>query len=160
VTELGLLRAFKFRVVMRPSTGGSNLGTGGFQECSGLDVEMDVREHLQGGANHQVIRQIGRAKYTPITLKRGMVCATGTTTNTELWQWFDDIVTGRQPRRYDGLIEVLSGDDKAAATWIFRRGLPQKVTGPQLNAATGAVAIEELQIAHEYLRLVSGKGQF
>ena len=42
----------------------------------------------------------------------------------------------------------------AVATWAFSRGLPAKVVGPQLNAKTGELAIEELQIAHERLRLV------
>ena len=89
-----------------------------------------------------------------------------------MWQWFDEIVTGggtsndaRRVRRFDGLIEVWDATNAPgevglpAATWIFRRALPQKVSGPQLNAATGAIAIEELQLAHEYLRLVSGQGK-
>jgi hypothetical protein len=33
--------------------------------------------------------------------------------------------------------------------------LPVKVSGPSLNAKTGEVAIEELDIAHEGLRLGS-----
>jgi hypothetical protein len=33
------------------------------------------------------------------------------------------------------------------------RGLPQKLQGPSLNAKTGDVAMEELHIAHEGLRL-------
>jgi hypothetical protein len=32
--------------------------------------------------------------------------------------------------------------------------LPQKIRGPELNAKTGEVAIEELHIVHEGLRLV------
>jgi hypothetical protein len=31
--------------------------------------------------------------------------------------------------------------------------LPAKIRGPQLNAKTGEIAIEELTIAHEGLRL-------
>jgi phage tail-like protein len=148
------------------------MSTGGFQECTGLDVEMDVREHLEGGANHSVVRLVGRAKYTPITLKRGMVQARPGTANTELWSWFDEIVTGeatrsgqRKVRRFDGLVELWDDDatdkhrGRPAATWVFRQALPQKISGPQLNAATGAIAIEELQLAHQYLRLVSGKGR-
>jgi hypothetical protein len=37
---------------------------------------------------------------------------------------------------------------------VFERGLPARIAGPQLNAKTGEVAIEELHIAHEGLRLV------
>ena len=52
------------------STGTEQLGDGGFQECSGLDVEADIREYLEGGRNDSVIRRVGRVKLQPILLKR------------------------------------------------------------------------------------------
>ena len=62
---------------------------------------------------------------------------------------------GERPiARYDGVIEVLSADaNDTVATWTFDRGLPQKISGPHLNAKSGEIAIEELTIAHEGLRL-------
>ena len=61
-------------------------------------------------------------------------------------------------KRYDGTIQLLSNDGAdVLATWTFDRGLPAKVSGPQLNAKTGDIAIEELQIAHEGLRLAIGE---
>ena len=48
---------------------------------------------------------------------------------------------------------MLDEDRQAVAIWTFSRGLPAKIIGPQLNARTGEVAVEELQIAHEGLRL-------
>ena len=59
----------------------------------------------------------------------------------------------RPIRRYDGTVEVLGEAEAVVATWTFTRGLPAKLVGPQLNAKTGEVAIEELHIAHEGLRL-------
>jgi phage tail-like protein len=56
--------------------------------------------------------------------------------------------------RYNGQIQVMSVGKHVAATWTFDRGLPAKIRGPELNAKTGEVAIEELHIAHEGLRLV------
>ena len=44
------------------------------------------------------------------------------------------------------------------ARWVFDRGLPSKVTGPSLNAKTGEIAIEELHIVHEGLRLARPAG--
>jgi phage tail-like protein len=61
----------------------------------------------------------------------------------------------RPVRRYDGLIEVMSTGDNVVARWEFDRGLPARIKGPELNAKTGEIAIEELHIAHEGLRLVS-----
>jgi phage tail-like protein len=160
-------RTFRFRVTLSPSppvppapgarpapAAGAPLGNGAFQECSGLDLEMDVGEYVEGGRNNGVLQRVGRAKVARITLRRGMLHPAGGTVNTELWRWFQDVVDGVRPlRRYDGTVEVLDEDRRAAATWTFVRGLPAKIVGPQLNARTGEVAIEELQIAHEGLRL-------
>ena len=48
------------------------------------------------------------------------------------------------------------GDNMIPKGWSFERGLPLKVVGPSLNARTGDIAVEELHIAHEGLRLRSG----
>jgi phage tail-like protein len=134
---------------------GMHLGDGGFAECTGLEVEMDVQELLEGGRNDGVIRRVGRGKYQNIVLKRGMLFAPGDTANDELWRWLQDVLAGVRPvARHDGIVEVLDVDD-VVASWAFRRGLPQKISGPQLNARTGEVAIEELHIAHEGLTLVT-----
>ena len=132
------------------------LGDGGFQECNGLDIEMDVKELKEGGRNDVIVRLVGRGKYSNIVLKRGMLFpAPRGTVNSELWGWLQGILSGERPvRRYDGIINVLSSDRQdTVATWTFDRGLPSKIAGPQLNAKTGEIAIEELTIAHEGLRL-------
>jgi phage tail-like protein len=134
--------------------GGEMLGDGAFQECSGLEVSMDVKDYLEGGRNDGVIRQVGRAKYENIVLKRGMFYDNDGQVNNQLWKWLQDIVSGRPVARYDGVIEVKSRDGEVVATWVFDRGLPARIRGPQLNAKTGEIAIEELHIAHEGLRLV------
>lgn len=133
--------------------GGDALGDGAFQECSGLDIEMDVSDYLEGGVNDRVHRRVGRAKYQTIVLKRGMFYANGKV-NRELWAWLQSIVEGRRPvPRYDGMIQVMGVASDVVATWTFERGLPSKVSGPSLNAKTGEIAIEELHIAHEKLAL-------
>lgn len=135
--------------------GGDQLGDGAFQECSGLEVEMDVQEYLEGGSNDRVIKRVGRAKYQPIILKRGMFYGGGAV-NRDLWQWLQGIVAGVRPvPRYDGVIEVMGAADDVVARWEFDRGLPAKIRGPELNAKTGEIAIEELHIAHEGLRLAA-----
>jgi phage tail-like protein len=114
-----------------------------------------VQELVEGGRNNGVIRRVGRAKYQPIVLKRGMFYS-GDAVNRDLWTWFEDVASGVRPvRRYDGIVEVMSVGTSVVARWLFERGLPAKITGPQLNAKTGEIAIEELHIAHEGLRLVA-----
>jgi phage tail-like protein len=132
---------------------GDLLGNGAFQECTGLEIEQDVQEYLPGGDNARVVKQVGRAKYQNIVLKRGMLFSGGAV-NTELWKWIQDTVNNVRPvARYDGSIEVMDVGETVVAVWTFKRGLPARIRGPTLNAQTGEIAIEELHIAHEGLQL-------
>src|SRR5262245_49592913 len=95
-----LLRSFRFQI-KRPKSAvvetgsqtpsdsptGAQLGDGAFQDCTGLEVEMDVQEYQEGGRNDGVIRRVGRGKYSPIVLKRGMFYGNGGTVNRDLWRW-------------------------------------------------------------------------
>ena len=167
-----MMRSFRFRVALHlspempegspappPPAGspGAPFGDGAFQEVSGLELSMDVAEYLEGGRNDGVIRRAGRGRYAPIILKRGMFHGTGSppSVNRDLWAWMQDCFAGVRPiKRYDGAIEVLArGQDQVVATWTFDRGLPLRLRGPELNAKSGEIAIEELHIAHEGPRL-------
>jgi phage tail-like protein len=151
-----LMGNFNFRIALNRSDGATPaLGDGGFQECSGLDIEMDVQELIEGGRNDSTVRLIGRGKFSPIVLKRGMLYPAGGPVYSELWAWLQGVLAGVRPvARYDGVIDVLSADrELTLATWVFDRGLPSKIAGPQLNAKTGEIAIEELTLQHEGLRL-------
>jgi len=153
-----LLRSFRFKIQLSlsPPGGGAALADGAFQECTGLEIDMDIQEYYEGGSNDAVVRRIGRAKYQNLILKRGMFYGDSGRVNQDLWNWLQDVASGVLPvRRYNGRIKVMSVADKVAATWTFNRGLPAKIRGPELNAKTGEVAIEELHIAHEGLLLVS-----
>lgn len=162
--DRALVRTFQYEItlVKSPGTGApgapDKLGDGGFQECSGLEIQLDIQEYLEGGRNDGVVRRVGRAKYQNLVLKRGMLSPGGQLRN-ELWTWVQGVASGVRPvARYDGIVEVLSGapDRTVVARWVFDRGLPARVVGPSLNAKTGEIAIEEIHIAHEGLRLAPG----
>lgn len=161
-----LVQAFRFAVTLTASSSPravepATLGNGLFAECTGLELEADVREYLEGGRNDGVVRRVGRAKLSPIVLKRGMfVGGDDTAADTALWDWMTAMVAGVLPvPRYDGMVQVFSPNGQSeVARWVFDRGLPSKVTGPTLNARTGEIAIEELHIQHEGLRLTRPSG--
>lgn len=159
MADTTLLRNFRFRVQLQlvPGSGApgtpAQLGDGAFQDCSGLEVEMDVQEYQEGGRNDGVIRRVGRGKYSPLVLKRGMFYGDGAV-NRALWQWLQSVVAGERPvARYNGTVQVMGAVNEVVATWSFDRGLPSKLRGPELSGKAGDIAIEELTIAHEGLRL-------
>ena len=119
----------------------------GFSECSGLEASIQTEDYQEGGNNNTTLKFPKHIAYTNIRLKRGI------TTSDDLWQWFNDFINGQGKRR-DGTITLRDELQQAVKSWQFKRGLPVKWTGPTLNAAQNQLAIQELEIAHEGLKLV------
>ncbi len=115
---------------------------GGFSECTGLDIVLDVEEYREGGRNGEVLLFPTRVTWPHITLKKGM------SLGTELWDWHYGFAEGRGKRR-DGVIALLDDRKLPGHIWYFRRGLPVKYAGPSLNAGQSGVAVESIEIAHE-----------
>jgi phage tail-like protein len=151
-----LLTTFRFELEFTRVSGDGpeSLGDGGFQEISGLEVEMEVKDLAVGGRNAGMVRRVGRAKYVPLVCRRGMFGPAAGDAEAELWQWLQDTVAGVRPvRRYDGSVTVQDQQGRPMAVWLFTRALPVKLIGPRLNAKTGEIAVEELHLAHEGLLL-------
>jgi phage tail-like protein len=163
-----VLTTFRFDVALRFSPGGGDVPRGdatdvrlGFQEVGGLELEMDATELVEGGRNDGVVRRAGRIKSPSLVLKRGMFYDVGAGgAALDFWTWIQGIMEGELPvRRCDGSVTLKATPPGKAApepacTWAFEGGLPLKVKGPDLNARTGEVAIEELHIAHQGLRML------
>src|SRR3546814_16375254 len=61
------IQAFRFTVSF------DDLPVAGFTEVSGLDVEIEILEHVEGGLNDHVPRLPTRANTRTLTLKRGIL---------------------------------------------------------------------------------------
>lgn len=119
-----------------------DVALGGFTECSGLGMSMQVEEHREGGRNAGVLKFPSQVAWSNITLRKGVGAGTA------LWDWFYGFVDGTGKRR-DGLILLMNELHVPNNVWYFRRGLPLKYTGPTLNAAHSQISIESMDIAHE-----------
>jgi phage tail-like protein len=119
-----------------------DVALGGFSECSGLEMSLEIEEYKAGGANGAVHKFPSRVTWSNITLKKGV------TASNALWDWHYSFVEGKGKRR-DGVIALLTDLRIPHNIWYFNKGLPVKYTGPTMNAAQSAVAIESIEIAHE-----------
>jgi phage tail-like protein len=148
-----------------PASAASAAVTGTFAEASGLNAEMEIEEYREGGLNIGPLKFIKCGKFPNLVLKRGV------TPNTDLWDWYYQVLCGDQSvLRKNGLI-VLTDRSAAGATssvmqaipgltglgrqpiaaWSFINGLPEKLQGPGLNAKNNEIVIETLEIVHEGL---------
>jgi phage tail-like protein len=128
-----------------------DIALGGFSECSGLDMSLDIHEYEEGGQNGYVHKFPTRVKWANITLKKGLGASTA------LWDWHFGFVNGKGKRR-DGIISLQDDLHQPTHIWYFRRGLPVRYTGPTMNAGQSSIAIEAVEIAHEGLYQVPHVG--
>src|SRR5947209_14938150 len=100
----------------------TDVAIGGFMECSGLEMSLDIEQYNEGGRNDTPLKFPTRVKWTNITLKKGMGAGNS------LWNWHYGFATGTGKRR-DGLITLLNEPHLPSHIRYFRRGLPGKYTG-------------------------------
>jgi len=139
--------AFNFAVEINRGTDGHALVNAAFAECDGLEMSIEVKTIREGGSNDRQIRLNGMAAFGQLTLKRGM------TDSFDLWTWFQDSVAD-PALRADAEVVLLAADGATErARFVMSRCVPVKIKAPALNAKDGGIAIEELQLAYETLRL-------
>src|SRR5262245_16002456 len=121
----------------------------GFQEVSGLGVEMTVAEYRAGNWSENSSRKVNTTYKTPdVTCKRGVLGAL------DLYQWLDAVRNGTQGQLKTVTIKLMSEDRTSAVmTWKLFRARPMKYTGPSLNGKGPALAIEELVLSSERIEL-------
>jgi phage tail-like protein len=119
-----------------------------FRECSGLNLEREVQEILEGGLNERVHYLPGRAKGTNIVLKYGLLYSR------ELWDWYQTGLYDGKVTRVNFSILLRDVQGEVVQRWDFLKGFPVKWEGPALNVESSQAAVETLEIAH----LVGGGG--
>jgi phage tail-like protein len=127
----------------------------GFSEISGLEATMDVESYDAGGVNGGALKFPGRVKWSNLVLKRGVIAQRPLSDTSDFWTWLQGFLDGQGVRK-DGVITLMDESGAPALAWSWRRGLPLKWTGATMNAQQSQVAIEQLEIAHEGLTMITG----
>ncbi|MGF1602847.1 MAG: phage tail protein [Thermosynechococcaceae cyanobacterium] len=119
---------------------------GSFSECSGISVEIEKEVHHEGGVNDQQRISLGQTKFSNITLKRGV------TDDTAFSAWLGEVFEDKIKRRnvtittYNQAGEIMKG-------WSLIGAIPVGWTLPSLEADGNTVAVEELTLAFEGLKI-------
>jgi phage tail-like protein len=121
----------------------------GFQELSGIGMEVTVSEYRNG--NHKensVMKVTGMNKSTDVTMKRGVIGSLN------LYQWLDQIRNGDQKAMRTVTIQLQNEDHTdIVQTWKLLRARIIKHTSGPFNAKGTDVAMEELVLAYERLEM-------
>lgn len=125
-----------------------NSFSGGFQEISGLGMEVTVTEYRNGSDKDNGVRKVfGLNKASDVTFKRGVIGAT------TLYRWLDDIRNGNQLAFRDVTVVLQSEDHTPVLEWRLLRSRIMKYTAGPLNAKGNDVTMEEIVLSVERLEM-------
>src|ERR687885_1593892 len=139
----------QFNFLVDLGTGTTDGADAGFQEISGIGMEVTVAEYRNGNEKENSVRKItGLNKATDVTLKRGVIGVL------DLYQWLNSIRNGDQAAYRTVTIQLQNEDHTAVVqTWrLLRARIIKHVSGP-MNAKGTDVAMEELTLAYERLQM-------
>ncbi len=121
----------------------------GFQEVSGIGMEVTIAEYRAGNFKENSVLKINTMnKSDNVTLKRGVIGSLN------LYKWLDQVRNGDQNVRRTVTVTLMNEDHSAAVfTWMLKQARPTKVTVAGLNAKGTDVAIEEMVLSYERLEL-------
>lgn len=144
--------SFNFAIEINVPGVSTKICSAAFSECDGLDMTMEVKTIREGGNSSTQYRLAGPVAYSQLTLKRGM------TSTFDLWDWFNATLNNARLRA-DAEVVVFAADGRTERVrFILKRCLPVKVKAPSLNAKDGMIAIEELQLVYESMKLKRPSG--
>lgn len=140
-----------FNFLVDLGTGDTTSVKAGFQEVTGLNMEVTSADYRNGNATVNHVRKInGIYKVGDITLKRGLMGSL------DLYQWIDQLRTGDQAAvRKSVTIQMRDeAGTNTVMTWRLSNARITKYTAPAFNAKTGTdVAIEEIVLSCEDLKI-------
>ena len=138
--ELNYVTANRFYVGLETEISAS------FSECSGLSVKIKTETYYEGGVNDQQRIFLGQPQFSEVTLKRGM------TNDLVFWDWVSQILSGKTQRRNVN-ITVFNQAGETMQCWTLIGAVPVGWKAPSLQANSTTVAIEELTLAYEGLKI-------
>lgn len=139
----------QFNFLVDLGTGATDGPEAGFQEVSGLGMEVAVIEYRNGNAKENSVQKItGLNKATDVTLKRGLIGSLA------LYQWLDQIRNGDQNALRTVTLQLQNEDHtQVVLTWKLLRARIIKHTSGPFNAKGTDVAMEEIVLAYERLEM-------
>jgi phage tail-like protein len=139
----------QFNFLVDLGSGSTEGPEAGFQEVSGVGMEVTVSEYRNGNSRENSVMKItGLNKSTDVTMKRGAIGSLS------LYNWLNQIRNGDQSALRTVTIHLQNEDHtQIVQTWKLLRARVIKHTSGPFNAKGTDVAMEELVLAYERLEM-------
>jgi phage tail-like protein len=144
--ELNYVTANRFYVEIESTI------TACFNECSGVGFKLKRESLLEGGVNDQQRIIVGQPEFSDVTLKRGI------TNDLTFWVWISKILEQSKYQRRNVNILLFNQAGETMQCWTLIGAIPTGWKAPSLQANANSVAIEELTLAYEGLKIDQSGG--
>lgn len=119
-----------------------------FSEVSGLQLDIQVEEYVEGGQNGYVHKLPGRMTWPNLVFRRGI------TDSDALFAWVQKTsgegfaANGNKLTRSTGAVTLIAANEKRLRSWNLDGVFPVRWTGPRLSVQESSALEEELEVAH------------
>ena len=121
--------------------------TASFSECAGLGITLQVQSITEGGVNDQQRLLLDAPQFSNVTLRRGV------TNNLSFWSWLQKILENKTQQRRNVSILLFNQAGETMQCWTLIGAVPIGWKADSLQARAESVALEELTLAYEGLKL-------
>jgi phage tail-like protein len=121
-----------------------------FQEVSGLQVEIETEEVIEGGQNRYVHRLPVRTKYSNLVLKRGVV-----TIPSFFGNWLDKAVSLGPVRKVEArtiVVQLLDQTWIPLVSWKVFGAYPLRWEHSALNSTANEVLTETVELSYQFFQ--------
>ncbi|MBL0741133.1 phage tail protein [Chryseolinea lacunae] len=120
-----------------------------FQEVSGFEVEMEMESYTEGGQNRFTWQVPKRARYSDITLKRGLLVGS------KLIGWCRDGLENFTFAPINVTIALLNEKHEPVMSWYVVSAIPKKWSVSSFNAEDNAIVVESITLSYRYFNIVN-----
>ncbi|MFT3933653.1 MAG: phage tail protein [Chitinophagaceae bacterium] len=120
-----------------------------FQEISGLEAEMEMEIFTEGGENRFTWQVPKRARYSDITLKRGLYIGS------PLINWCRDALENFSFAPVNIHISLLNEQHTPIMTWYVIKAIPKKWSVSSFNAEENSIVVESVTLSYRYFNVIN-----
>lgn len=148
-----VIPAFRFKVDFLSENGNTaDFPSVDFSDVSGIGIELQTEDIMEGGVNNEVIRLPKPPKYKNLVLKHALSSdPPGTKT---LIEWALNAVQNFDFKPLTVAVSLIDSNDTALKTWNFTGAYPVKLSITDLSASKNEVIIETLELAYRRFKLM------
>ena len=134
---------FHFNVQFRFKGNPVNIG---FQDVSGISVDVETESITEGGENRFTYKLPIRSTYPNLVLKRGFVI------NEALNKWCSNAIENLEIEPIPVVVSLMNEKHEPLKSYAFINSYPLKWSISNFNAETSSIVVETIELYYQFFR--------